>query len=243
MQLTQEMVEEFNKCKNDIIYFTERYINHNTVDGIKPLELYPYQVELLDDDCLTAQTSRQIGFSLMAYAKIVHSIIFNNQNTIVFYWVCRDRVRYSLEQIVMLFELCSICEELKPKLITKNKHELRFDNMTRVLGASNYMHLRGYSFSEIYMEEVDFYKEPIHEFICTIMPVILSRNSYRMWSWSSLGNGNLDILKDYLSKYRNFKHYNLPWYVIPNRTSNWKSRQKEYIGDDNFNREFNNKLT
>lgn len=243
MQITEELVEEFLKCKNDIVYFAENYIQHTTPYGIKKLELYPYQIQILEDDILTSETSRQIGFSLCSHIKIIHSIIFNQEKTIVFYTLNRDRSRHSIQSIVTLLDLCTLPEVFKPKFVTRNKTELLFDNNLRVIFASNIGHIQGYGISELYMEEVDFYKEPIEELLHTAFPCMMSNKNPKIWAWSCPMNGNIDKVRQVLAHRKNHNHYNLAWYVIPNRDSKWKSQTKSNVGEGVFNQEYNNKDT
>jgi len=46
-QLTQEEVDEFDKCSNDIIYFVEKYCRFLTDKGRKTVKLRTYQVNIL----------------------------------------------------------------------------------------------------------------------------------------------------------------------------------------------------
>ena len=253
MKITEELVEEFLKCKNDIVYFAENYIQHTTPYGIKKLELYPYQIQILEDDILTSETSRQIGFSLCSHIKIIHSIIFNQEKTIAFYTPNRDRSSHSIQSIVTLLDLCTLPEVFKPKFVTRNKSEfrfdsgmrteLRFDNDMRVVSASNISHIRGYGISELYMEEVDFYKDPIEEILHTTFPSLMSNKNPKIWAWGCLMNGNIDKARRLLEHLKNHNHYNLAWYVIPNRDSKWKSQTKLNVGEGVFNQEYNNKDT
>lgn len=239
MNITQEQLDEFIKCKNDIVYFSENYVQHISMyDGVKKLELYPYQIQVLEDDILTAETSRQIGFSLCSHIKILHSIIFNQEKTIVFFTQSRDRSSHSIQNIATLLDICTLTDSLKPKFVIRNKTELRFDNNTRVLSVSNGSHIRGYGISELYIEEVDFLKESIEDLLHSIIPCMVGNKNPTIWAWSFPSNDNINRVKEVLEKRKNHKHYNLSWYVIPNRDSKWKTQYINNIGEEQFKREF-----
>ena len=232
MKITQEQLDEFIKCKNDIVYFAENYIQHLSIyDGVKKLELHPYQIQVLEDDILTAETSRQIGFSACSYIKILHTIIFHTEKTIVFYNATRDRASHSIQSIATLFDLCTFPEILKPILTLRNKGRLGFDNGVEVMSASHISHLRGYKISDLYLEEVDYYETPIEEILHTIFPRIAINSNTKIWAWSCPYNGNIDKVKKTLEKLKNHNHYNHSWYVIPDRDSKWKNRAKEIVGE------------
>ena len=46
--MTTEQIEEYIKCKNDILYFAEKYYYIQTIDyGRIKIQLWPYQKKLL----------------------------------------------------------------------------------------------------------------------------------------------------------------------------------------------------
>lgn len=47
IEWTQDLIEEFIKCKNDVIYFSEKYVKIVTEDGLVPITLRDYQKELI----------------------------------------------------------------------------------------------------------------------------------------------------------------------------------------------------
>jgi hypothetical protein len=171
--------------------------------------------------------------------KIIHSLIFNNDKTIAFYTIKRDRFSHALQTITDMLAMCSFL--MKPEIISKTKDKLQLDNGMRLIGASTYGHIRGYAISEMYMEEVDFYKEDIHEVLAVIIPTVMTSENFKFWAWTTEANGNLETMRKLLGN--KFTHYNLPWYVIPNRTIDWKTQQINILGQTIFNNEFNNKMT
>lgn len=62
---TPEMVQEWIKCKNDPIYFIEKYVKIITEDGLSQFKLRDYQVDLvesmIDNRYTIAKMSRQSG--------------------------------------------------------------------------------------------------------------------------------------------------------------------------------------
>ena len=46
-QMTNLELSEFKKCRKDIIYFANKYVQLMTPNGIGPIELYPYQETML----------------------------------------------------------------------------------------------------------------------------------------------------------------------------------------------------
>lgn len=49
IEWTQETLVEYNKCANDAIYFSKKYIKIVHVDkGLIPFDMYPYQEEIVN---------------------------------------------------------------------------------------------------------------------------------------------------------------------------------------------------
>lgn len=72
---TQEMIDEWKRCKDDIIYFAERYIKIIHVDkGLIPIQLYDYQKEIIENFINNrrslAVTGRQQGKALSLETEI-----------------------------------------------------------------------------------------------------------------------------------------------------------------------------
>lgn len=74
-QMTPEELEDFKKCRKDIIYFANKYVQLMTPDGIGHIKLYPYQENMLlnyqkgKNNILVG--SRQIGKCQLANTEIV----------------------------------------------------------------------------------------------------------------------------------------------------------------------------
>lgn len=228
-------VDELIRCKDDVVYFVEKFIKIRTLNGVEDLILHPYQIELLNDDRLTAKPSRQIGFSTLAYIKIVHSIIFNSKKVIVFYGTNLTVSKYHVEKIRELLHLCNIPEELKPKFTVNNKTTMRFDNGMSVMGANNIHNLRGYTISELYVDDVDSLEGNIDEFIHYVIPALSASKFSKIWIWGCSYNGNINKVQEYFKDFDSFKHYTLPWYVIPNRTYEWKKQMVLNTSQEMFN--------
>jgi hypothetical protein len=74
---TQDQLAEFIKCKNDPIYFSEKYIKITHVDhGLIPIDLYDYQKDIIDSTNkhrnTIVLTGRQQGKAVSHY-EIIHT--------------------------------------------------------------------------------------------------------------------------------------------------------------------------
>lgn len=66
IEFTPEMIEEWKRCAEDPIYFSENYIKIVSLDhGLIPIKLYEYQKDIINaitfNRRVTVNTSRQAG--------------------------------------------------------------------------------------------------------------------------------------------------------------------------------------
>lgn len=87
-QRTPEEIEEWLKCKNDILYFVENYCKLMTPEGIKNIKLRDYQkkyLKHLEDNRLSIYLAcRQCGKTTTSAVFMLHYICFNvDKNALV----------------------------------------------------------------------------------------------------------------------------------------------------------------
>ena len=84
---TKEEIEEFIKCRDDILYFLETYAKIVHVDeGLIPFKLYPFQRELINtitnNRNVIVKTGRQVGKSTTTLGWLLHYVLFNQSKKI-----------------------------------------------------------------------------------------------------------------------------------------------------------------
>ena len=89
-QMTQEETEEFIKCSEDIIYFSNKYCYAMTDEGVANIELRPYQIEMLrafqHNRFVVMLASRQIGKCFLFNTRIkVFNKVENCEQTLPIY--------------------------------------------------------------------------------------------------------------------------------------------------------------
>ena len=80
-------IEEYIKCKNDVIYFLENYVKIVHVDkGLVPFKMYPFQIELAnaitENRNVIVKTGRQVGKTTTTIGWLLHYILFNEEKTV-----------------------------------------------------------------------------------------------------------------------------------------------------------------
>ena len=80
MEYTPEMVEEYMKCKNDVMYFINHYYYIVDLDkGLTQIDLWDFQYDFIDhinDNRFSiVLASRQVGKSIITIGLILMKII------------------------------------------------------------------------------------------------------------------------------------------------------------------------
>jgi len=81
-QFSKHEIEEYVKCRDDIVYFLKHYVKVIHVDkGLIPFDLYDYQQDLIDTlhnhRYVIVKSARQSGKSVTSLGYILHYILFN----------------------------------------------------------------------------------------------------------------------------------------------------------------------
>lgn len=154
---TPELLEEFIKCQEDPIYFSEKYIKIVHVDrGLIPIVLYDYQKEIIvafNENRRTAVvTSRQAGKTTTAAALILHYILFNEHKTVALLANKGDAAREILDRIKLAYE--ALPKWMQSGIVTWNKGSIELENGCKVIAAATSSSaIRGKSVSLLYIDE------------------------------------------------------------------------------------------
>ena len=133
-QRTQEEIDEWIKCKDDIIYFVEKYCKLLTPQGIRHVELRDYQVRYLKhvqkNQLSIGLTPRQAGKSTTTSLAMLHYLLFNfDKNALV----CSNKRKSAVEVIDKVKKIYTeIPYFLKPGIHKWNEAEIVMDNGCRI---------------------------------------------------------------------------------------------------------------
>ena len=87
IEWTQEDIDEYKKCHDDVIYFIETYMKIVHIDhGVVPFHLYDYQKEVIklyrDNRFVTLKFPRQSGKTITTVGYLMHYVLFNNHKNV-----------------------------------------------------------------------------------------------------------------------------------------------------------------
>lgn len=134
-QRTQEEIDEWMRCKNDIIYFVEKYCKLMTPEGIKHVTLRDYQVDYLrhlEKNRLSIMLSaRQAGKTTTSALFMLHYICFNiDKNALVLGNKRKTAVEILDKAKKIFIELPFF---LRPGIYKWNEAEIVLDNGCRLM--------------------------------------------------------------------------------------------------------------
>lgn len=132
---TEEEISEWLKCKNDILYFAEKYCKLMTPEGIKNITLRDYQkryLRHLEQNRLSIYLScRQSGKTTTSAIFMLHYVLFNvDKNALVLGNVGKTAAEI-LDKVKKIFY--EVPHFLKPGIYKWNQGEIVLDNGCRIL--------------------------------------------------------------------------------------------------------------
>jgi hypothetical protein len=154
---TPEMVEEWIKCSQDVVYFVKTYMKIVNVDrGLIPFIPYDYQVEMLQ----TMQqerysifcTSRQAGKSTVTCGYILWYIIFNSDKNVALLANKAETAREILGKVQLAYQ--HLPKWLQHGVLEWNKGSFHLENNSQVLAtATSSDNIRGFAINLLFIDE------------------------------------------------------------------------------------------
>ena len=242
---TKEDIEEFINCRDDIVYFLEKYVKIVHVDeGLIPFTLFPFQKDLIHtltkNRNVIVKTGRQVGKSTTTLGWLLHYVLFNQSKTVGILANKAATARELLSRIQIAYQ--HLPKFLQQGLKEWNKGSLELENGSKIIASSTSSSaIRGFSFSTILLDEFAHVQRHIaDEFIRSVYPTISSGketkviivstpNGFNMFYkyWNDAENGTND-----------FVPFKVHWTAVPDRDKKWKNKIESTIGSDAFRQEY-----
>ena len=174
---THEMVAEWKKCRDDIVYFAEKYCAITHIDyGTIKVQLRDYQRDMLRIMSAKRMTccnlSRQLGKTTVVAIFLAHFVCFNKDKAVGILAHKGSMSAEVLDRTKQAIEL--LPDFLQPGIVEWNKGSIELDNGSSIGAyASSPDAVRGNSFAMIYIDECAFIPNFIDAWLA-IQPVISS---------------------------------------------------------------------
>lgn len=227
IEWTPELVEEYVKCSNDVIYFTEKYMKIINIDkGLVSFALYDYQKDMLksmqDNRFTIIATARQAGKSTVTCAFILWYVIFHAEKTVALLANKGETAREILGRVQLAYQ--HLPRWLQQGVKEWNKGSMELENNSRVLAAATSSDaIRGYSINLLFIDEAAFI-EHWDEFFTSVYPTISSGQESKIVLVST-PNGLNHFYSLWINAKENRNGYHpieVSYSRVPGRDENWK---------------------
>jgi hypothetical protein len=247
---TAEQISEWIKCRDDPVYFVEKYVKIVTLDkGVQPMNPYDFQKEIIEKSLTNSRTivtcSRQNGKSTTFAALFCHYIIFNDDKTCAILANKAAGAREILSRVKFAYE--RLPTWLQHGIVEWNKGSIVLENGSRVLAsATSGDAIRGYSVNFLALDEFAFLStELADEFFTSVYPTLSSGKDSKLIMVST-PNGMNHFYKywmEALNGINGFAHVFANWRAVPWRDDKWADDQRRVLGEQKFMQEFEGVFT
>jgi len=244
-QFTKKEVEEYVKCRDDIIYFLKKYVQVIHVDkGLVPFDLYDYQQDLIntlnEHRYVIVKSARQSGKSVTSLGYILHYVLFNKTKIVGMLANKASTSRELLGRLQTAYQ--HLPKFLQQGIVEWNKGNLELENGSKIIASSTSSSaIRGYSFSLLFLDEFAFVQRTIADaFIKSVYPTISSGKDTKIIMVSTPNGFNLfyKFWNDAIEGNNQFKTFKIHWTSIPERDQEWRRKIISDIGEEAFRQEY-----
>lgn len=222
IQWTQEMLDEWVKCRDDIIYFAENYCSIIHIDyGVIKVQLRDYQKDMLkimfDNRMSMHNLSRQLGKTTAVAIYLTHYVCFNEAKNVGILAHKGSMSAEVLDRTKQALEL--LPDFLQPGIVEWNKNSIELENGCKISAfASSPDAVRGNSFALLYLDEAAFI-ENFEDTWKAILPVISSGRQSKIILTSTPNGLNhwYNLWESSLKGISGFKTYTAIWTAVKER--------------------------
>lgn len=243
---TQEELDEFIRCKYDILHFAEKYCKLVDQTGrMNSITLRKYQKRLLrsmqTNKFVIILSGRQIGKTTTTAIYILWKLIFHKEERVA---LLGDKLATAGENLNKIKAIMNnLPFFLKPGIQGYNKGSMSFDNGSSIfVGPCTKSSLVGKSLTCLYIDELDIpMANQSQELVEYALPTIaaIEKGQAIFSSTPSVGGIFKKIFFDAVEKNNNFKAEQVNWWEVPGRDITWKQEMLKMYGKDAFNTQFN----
>lgn len=255
---TPEMIAEYIKCKEDIIYFAENYFYIQNGDhGKIKIPLWGFQKKMLKSFVdpgpwknIVTLSARQSGKTTISTVFMTHYILFNKDKLVAILANNEKTARSILERIKYAYKELPLW--LQSGIREWNKSSVAFENDVKIFaGSTAGSASRGQSISLLYLDEFAFIPQYVaDEFMASVFPTVASSKSSKIIIVSTPNGMNhyFQIWRNAVqglhdpSKGNSFKPIRINWDEIPDRDETFKEKMIRDMGLAKWNQEFAGKF-
>lgn len=257
-QLSDEEVQEFVKCSNNISYFVQKYCKFLTDDGRQTVTLRDYQIDMLDtlgeeiwvesmndfipkcQNLITMQ-SRQTGKTTTISSFLSWYLCFHNDRNIAILANKDATTMEIISKVTYVFK--GLPFFLKPGILSIDKHSMRLDNGNLLTSQATTKSAQvGFTIHVLYIDEFAHIQQNIaRSFWRSVYPTLSSSKiSQCIISSTPYGQDNLffEIWDKSIRGQNSFVNKRVDYWEVPGHDDEWAEKMKRDFGEDEFAQEF-----
>jgi hypothetical protein len=245
IQFSAEQIEEFLKCKNNPVYFAQKYVKIVSLDeGLVPFKPYKFQEKLIKrfhkNRFNICKMPRQTGKSTTVVSYLLHYAVFNDSVNIGILANKAATARELLGRLQTAYE--NLPKWMQQGVLVWNRGSLELENGSKILAASTSASaVRGMSFNILFLDEFAFVPNHIADsFFASVYPTITSgkktkviivstphgmNHFYRLWHDAERGKNE-------------YTPTDVHWSEVPGRNAKWKKQTISNTSEQQFKIEF-----
>ena len=243
-QYTEEELQEIIRCKQDIIYFANKYCYLKTETGVRSIKLRPYQEKLLrhyqDNRFSIVCQSRQSGKTTTTAIFIVWFTCFHVDKT---FGIIANKDLIAQE---VFRKIKTIVEDLpfflKPGCYSFGPVSYSFDNGCKCLyRTATIDSMQGFTLDGMLWDEAAYVKEKkAREFWVNIYPTISSISKSKIIIASTPNGKNLyfELWQGAINGTNKFKPFRVDWWQVPGHDDQWAAQERANIGEEGFAQQY-----
>lgn len=244
---TEEMRDEFQRCRADPIYFSSRYMRIVSLDeGLILFEPRDYQIEMiqnfLDNRHNIVMAARQSGKTTSFCAYILWYILFHSNKTVALLANKGDTAKEILSRVRFAYK--HLPKWMKHGIEEDNKFSFSLENGSRVIASpTSNDNISGFAVNLLIIDEVAKI-DRWDEFAAAVFPTISSGKTTQVVLVSTPKGLNHfhKYWQDSMAGRNSYQRTLVTWERVPGRDAAWaKSTLENDCGNDEnvFDQEYN----
>ena len=245
IQFTEEQVIEFLRCKEDPVYFANKYIKIVSLDaGLTQFHPYDFQEKLINNfhnnRFNICKMPRQTGKSTTVVSYLLHYAVFNDSVNIGILANKAATARELLQRLQTAYE--NLPKWMQQGILSWNKGSMELENGSKILAASTSASaVRGMSFNILFLDEFAFVPNHVADsFFASVYPTITSGKNTKVIIVST-PHGMNHFYRRWHDAERSKNEYiptDVHWSEVPGRDEKWKATTIANTSEAQFKVEF-----
>ena len=245
IEFTQEQILEFMKCKEDPVYFANKYVKIISLDeGLTQFHPYHFQEKLINNfhnnRFNICKMPRQTGKSTTVVSYLLHYAVFNDSVNIGILANKAATARELLGRLQTAYE--NLPKWMQQGIIAWNKGSLELENGSKILAASTSASaVRGMSFNILFLAEFAFVPNHVADsFFASVYPTITSGKNTKVIIVSTPHGMNhfYRLWHDAERQKNDYVPTDVHWSEVPGRDDKWKKTTIKNTSEAQFKVEF-----